>query len=58
MGVNARAPSSVGALVEAYLDAVSRGDGVAAAERYFHRDIVYTVNGPAVPVDGLALPQA
>lgn len=56
MGVNTRAVSSVAALVEAYLDAVSRGEGIAAANRYFHPDIVYIVNGPSVPVDGLALP--
>jgi ketosteroid isomerase-like protein len=35
---------------------VARGDGIAAAERYFHPDIVYIVNGPPVPVDGLGLP--
>ena len=56
MGVKARATASVAALAEAYLDAVSLGEGVAAAERYFHPDIVYIVNGPPVPVDGLALP--
>ncbi len=56
MGVNTRAASSVAALAEAYLDAVGQGEGIAAAERYFHADIVYIVNGPSVPVDGLALP--
>jgi ketosteroid isomerase-like protein len=50
------APSSVAALAEAYLDAVSRGEGVAAAERHFHPEIVYIVNGPPTPFDGLALP--
>jgi ketosteroid isomerase-like protein len=35
---------------------VSRGEGVAAAERYFHPDIVYIVNGPLTAVDALALP--
>jgi ketosteroid isomerase-like protein len=48
--------SSVAALAEAYLDAVSRGEGAAAAERHFHPEIVYIVNGPPTPVDGLALP--
>jgi hypothetical protein len=56
MGVTTRAPSSVGALAEAYLDAVSRGEGIAAAERYFHPDIVYIVNGPPSPIDGRDLP--
>ena len=50
------APSSDAALAEAYLDAVSRGEGVAAAERHFHPEIVYIVNGPPTPIDGLALP--
>ena len=56
MGVNAGATASVASLAEAYLDAVSRGEGIAAAERYFHPEIVYIVNGPPAPVDGLALP--
>ena len=56
MGVNTPAASSVAALAEAYLDAVGRGQGIAAAERYFHNEIVYIVNGPSVPVDGFALP--
>lgn len=56
MGVNTGATSSVASLAEGYLDAVSRGEGIAAAERYFHPDIVYIVNGPPAPVDGLALP--
>lgn len=56
MGVNTEAASSVASLAEAYLDAVSRGEGVAAAERYFHPDIVYIVNGPPAPVNGIALP--
>lgn len=56
MGVNAEASASVASLAEAYLDAVSRGEGAAAAERYFHQDIIYIVNGPLVPVDGVALP--
>jgi hypothetical protein len=47
---------SLASLAKAYLDAVIRGEGVAAAERYFHRDIIYLVNGPPRPVDGLALP--
>jgi ketosteroid isomerase-like protein len=54
--VNARAAPSVATLAETYLDAVGRGDGLVAAERYFHPDIVYVVNGPPVPVDGLPLP--
>jgi ketosteroid isomerase-like protein len=56
VGVNAGATTSVASLAEAYLDAVSRGEGIAAAERYFHPDIVYIVNGPPAPVEGLALP--
>jgi hypothetical protein len=43
MGV--RAGSFVAALAEKYFDAVSRGDGVGAAERYFHPEILYVVNG-------------
>jgi ketosteroid isomerase-like protein len=56
VGVSTRTAPSVASLAEAYLDAVSRGEGIAAAERYFHPDIVYTVNGPLGRVDGLALP--
>lgn len=56
MGLSAGSTSSVASLAQTYLDAVSRGEGVAAAERYFHPDIVYIVNGPPTPVDGLALP--
>ena len=56
MGVTAGAGSSVVALAQAYLDAVTRNEGIAAVERYFHPDIVYTVNGSSTPVDGLALP--
>jgi ketosteroid isomerase-like protein len=48
--------TSVASLAEAYLDAVSRGEGIAAAERYFHPHIVYIVNGPPAQVDGLELP--
>ena len=36
----------VAALAGDYLDAVTRGEGAAAAERYFHPEIVYIVNGP------------
>jgi hypothetical protein len=46
MGVNMEAVSSA-ALAEAYLDAVARGEAIAAAERYFHPEIVYIVNVPA-----------
>ena len=56
MGVITGSASSVASLAEAYLDAVSRGEGIGAAERYFHPEIVYVVNGPPLPVDGLALP--
>jgi ketosteroid isomerase-like protein len=56
VGVTARSTSSVASLAQAYLDAVSRGDGVGAAKRCFHPDIVYIVNGPPTPVDGLGLP--
>jgi ketosteroid isomerase-like protein len=54
--VSVGAGSSVASLAEAYLDAVARGEGIAAAERYFHPEIVYVVNGPPSPVDGLSLP--
>lgn len=36
MGVNRAAASSVALLGEAYFDAVGQGQGIAAAERYFH----------------------
>jgi ketosteroid isomerase-like protein len=51
-----KAGSSVAALAGEYLDAVNRGEGAAAAERYFHPDIVYIVNGPPSPVDAVDLP--
>jgi ketosteroid isomerase-like protein len=56
MGVNTEAGSSVAALAGEYLDAVTRGEGVAAAERYFHGDIVYIVNGPPSPSQVVDLP--
>jgi ketosteroid isomerase-like protein len=56
VGVTAGSASSVASLAQAYLDAVSRGEGLAAAERFFHPDIVYIVNGPPTPIDGLRLP--
>jgi ketosteroid isomerase-like protein len=56
VGVSAGSTSSVASVAQAYLDAVRRGEGVAAAERYFHPDIVYVVNGPHAPVDRLGLP--
>jgi ketosteroid isomerase-like protein len=56
MGLEADAGSSVAALAEEYLDAVSRGEGGAAAERYFHAEIVYAVNGPRSRGRGFALP--
>jgi ketosteroid isomerase-like protein len=56
MGVNTEPGSSVAALAGAYLDAVTRGEGAAAAERYFHPDIVYMVNGPASPAAAVDLP--
>jgi ketosteroid isomerase-like protein len=56
VGVNAGSAPSVASLAEAYLDEVVRGQGVRAAEHYFHPDIVYIVNGPVTPFDGLALP--
>jgi ketosteroid isomerase-like protein len=52
--VTAQDGASVAGLAEAYLDAVSRKEGVAAAERYFHPEILYTVNGPAVLGEGVA----
>jgi ketosteroid isomerase-like protein len=56
VGVNGEPGSSVAALAGAYLDAVTRGEGAAAAERYFHPDIVYMVNGPASPAAAVDLP--
>lgn len=56
MGVNAGAAATVAALAEAYLDAFGRGKPIDAADRYFHPDIVYIVNGPASSTDRLALP--
>jgi ketosteroid isomerase-like protein len=56
VGVTAGSASSVASLAQAYLDAVSRGEGLAAVERFFHPDIVYIVNGPPTPIDGLTLP--
>ena len=56
MGVNAGSAPSVASLAEAYLDEVVRGQGVRAAEHYFHPDIVYIVNGPASPADTVDLP--
>ena len=56
MGLEADPGSSVAALAEEYLDAVSRGDGAAAAERYFHPEILYAVNGPQSRGRALPLP--
>jgi ketosteroid isomerase-like protein len=56
MGVNTEAGSSVAAMAGEYLDAVTRGEGDAAAERYFHPDIVYIVNGPPPPSQVVELP--
>jgi ketosteroid isomerase-like protein len=56
MGLKAEPGSSVAALAAEYLDAVSRGEGAAAAERYFHPEIVYIVNGPPTRRPGVALP--
>jgi ketosteroid isomerase-like protein len=56
MGVNAEAGSSVAALAGEYLDAVTRGEGAAAAERYFHSEIVYIVNGPPPRAEAVGLP--
>jgi ketosteroid isomerase-like protein len=54
MGVKAR--SSVAALAGEYLDAVTRGEGAAAADRHFHPEIAYIVNGPPAPDDSVDLP--
>lgn len=54
MGV--KAGSSVAALAGEYLDAVTRGEGAAAAERRFHPEIVYIVNGPPSPAEAVDLP--
>jgi ketosteroid isomerase-like protein len=56
MGVRTEAGSSVAALAAEYLDAVTRGEGIAAAERYFHPEIVYIVNGPPSPTKEVDLP--
>jgi ketosteroid isomerase-like protein len=47
---------SVAALAEEYLDAVSRKESGAAAERYFHPEILYVVDGPRLATDGVGLP--
>ena len=54
MGVTAG--SSVAALAGEYLDAVTRGEGAAAAERSFPPEIVYIVNGPPMPADAVDPP--
>jgi len=56
MGVMTDAGLSVARLAEKYLDAVTRGEGAAAAERYFHPDIVYIVNGPQGPYQAVDPP--
>jgi ketosteroid isomerase-like protein len=48
--------ASLAALTGEYLDAVARGEGVRAAERCFHPEILYTVNGPPAPADASAPP--
>jgi ketosteroid isomerase-like protein len=47
---------SVAVLAEEYLDAVGRGEGVVAAERYFHPEILYVVNGPPALGEDVGLP--
>jgi ketosteroid isomerase-like protein len=54
--MNTETGSSVAALAGEYLDAVTRGEGAAAAERCFHPDIVYIVNGPPSPAEAVDLP--
>ena len=56
MGLTTEPGSPVATLAEEYLDAVSRGEGNAVAERYFHPEIVYIVNGPRSRSPGPALP--
>jgi ketosteroid isomerase-like protein len=56
MGLKPEARASVAALAGEYLDAVARGDGAAAAERYFHPDILYVVNGPTSATEAVDLP--
>jgi ketosteroid isomerase-like protein len=56
MAVKFEARRSVAALAGEYLDAVVRGEGAAAAERYFHPDIMYVVNGPPSPAAAVDLP--
>lgn len=55
MGVRSVRGPSVAALAGEYLDAVTRGEGAAAAERYFHPEIVYIVNGPPSPATAVDL---
>jgi ketosteroid isomerase-like protein len=50
------AGSSIARIAGEYLDAVTRGEGVAAAERYFHPDVVYIVNGPPASAGAVELP--
>jgi ketosteroid isomerase-like protein len=54
MGVKVGA--SVAELAGEYLEAVARGEGAAAAERYFHPEITYIVNGPPSPAEAVDLP--
>jgi ketosteroid isomerase-like protein len=56
MGVRSEAGSAIAALTGGYLDAVTRGEGAAAAERYFHPDIIYIVNGPHSSSEAVNLP--
>jgi ketosteroid isomerase-like protein len=56
MGVKTKGGASVATLAAEYLDAVAQGQGAAAAERYFHPDILYIVNGPPSPAAAIDLP--
>jgi ketosteroid isomerase-like protein len=56
VGVTSDGRPSVAALAEEYLDALGRGESVAAAERYFHPEILYVVNGPPALGDDVGLP--
>jgi hypothetical protein len=56
VGLTTKSDSSVARLAWDYLDAVTSGEGAAAAERYFHPEIVYIVNGPPASDETVDLP--
>jgi ketosteroid isomerase-like protein len=56
VGVRNEHGESVAVLADEYLDALGRGEGVVAAERYFHPEILYVVNGPPALGEDVSLP--